>query len=350
MAQDPLLVCPACRVPGDRARRVEPRLELRGAEARCPTCGRSTPVVDGVPCVPPDLDAFLDAQAAALGPGAAPVDPSEGSACCDRAAALDPASWGFCEAVLLGQHAAAHFPESCHALGLGEALAPNVATLAALGSRLRAHALPGDAPFAGVLDVGCGPGAFTLSLGDLGGAGAVGLDVRLPVLRLARRMAAGGRAVVPFRSEGRRFQPLEVSSRPASGPVRFVQGDLAAPPLPAESFAAVTALSLLDTVPDPLAALGQLDALLAPGGLLLLACPWQWEPAATPPARWWSTPSASALDTLLAALRGGHPGLPYLRYDVLGEPDDLPWMLPGHRRLVHGYALQVLLARKGRGD
>ena len=65
-----------------------------------------------------------------------------------------------------------------------------------------------------------------------------------------------------------------------------MQCDLAAPPFEAEVFPLVVAMSVLDTIVHPVFGLGQLDALLAPGGLLLLAAPYNRAPSVTLPGRW----------------------------------------------------------------
>jgi SAM-dependent methyltransferase len=303
--------------------------------------------VDGVVCVPPDLDAFMAFQAAALVPGAPPLDPSAGTGFCADLSVLDPASEAYREARLLGQHSAAQHPEACRALGLADELAGNVQTMGRLADLARSHPLPPDAPVPAILDVGCGTGRMAADLSDVAQAGSVGMDLRVSLLRVASAVSSGWGAQVGFRSEGTRFEPLAIPAHPATGPVRFVQGDILAPPFPAESFAAVVAVSLLDTVHDPLVALGQLDALLAPGGLLLLATPWQWEPTVTPPDSWFATASSGSGEYLRTALAGQNPVLPHLSYELLAECD-LPWALPGHRRLVHRYSLDTVLARKGR--
>jgi SAM-dependent methyltransferase len=128
--------------------------------------------------------------------------------------------------------------------------------------------------------------------------------------------------------------------------IHLVQGDVLHPPFEAEAFPAVLALSLLDTVPEPFVAFGQLDALLAPGGLLLVGTPYSWDPRVTDPRGWWSGPAEADPGTLRNLLAGRHPGLPHLRYEVLREERRVPWTVPGHDRLVYRYFLDLVLARK----
>ena len=276
----------------------------------------------------------MAAQAEVLGPWR--DDDGEASAAASR---LDPGSGAFREAVLVGQHAVAAFG-SPDAGSNAPDLAANRATLATIAGWVDAHAPLGGQAGGRFLDAGCGPGGLLLALAPRFGV-AVGLDVRLSVLRLARHLAETGRARVPFRVEGRTFEPVRIEARTAL--VTLVQGDVAWPPFVAESFGVVSALSLVDTVQDPLYVLGQLDALVAPGGLLVVASPYQWEPGATPPAAWWSDGGAA---TLRRALAGAHPALPHVRYEVVDDATDLAWTLPGTRRMSFRYHLDAVAARK----
>jgi len=286
-----------------------------------------------VVCVPPDLAHFRAAQQDALA--------DAWPATAEEVSRLDPASVRFREARLLGTYVLAHHPGAAPA-PLDAELRDNLTTCSYLVERATAAGLPpGVGP---ALEVGCGPGGLLRPLARLAGA-AVGLDLRLSMLRAAARMLRDG-LTLPFREEGRRFATLTLSAQPPGPPIHLVQGDLGAPPFEAEAYSLVAALSLLDTVPDPLLGLGQLDALLSAGGLLVLASPHNWEPEVTPPSAWLSTPQEGGTEALLRALGGQHPVLPHLRYEVVDVARDLPWVLPGHRRLVHRYLLDVVLARK----
>ena len=62
-----------------------------------------------------------------------------------------------------------------------------------------------------------------------------------------------------------------------------MQGDITTLPFAPATFSCIVSMSLIDVVADPLAMLRSLDALLAPGGLLLLATPYHWNARTTPP-------------------------------------------------------------------
>ncbi len=194
------------------------------------------------------------------------------------------------------------------------------------------------------LEAGCGPGGLLRRLAGLAPRGVVGLDQRCNMLRAAMKLASGSGIDLRYRVEGNRREAIEVwlQHAPWLDRLRLVQGDALCPPFRAESFALVAACSLLDTVFDPVVCLGQLDALLAPGGLLVLATPWRWDERVTPCESWW-TDGAAQLRKMLA---GQSELLPHLRFDVVIEHPGLPWVLPGDARLSHRYALDVVVARK----
>lgn len=103
-----------------------------------------------------------------------------------------------------------------------------------------------------------------------------------------------------------------------SGPK--VLGDALDPPFAPASFGCVLLANAIDSVRDPSVLLGQADALLAPGGTLLLTSPFAWSPEITPTEWWFSE------ETLLGHLRG-------LGYDL--TLDEVEWRLqPGPRTTI----------------
>ncbi len=343
------LVCPACRIPGEDGCLIVSHLEPETPFGdRCGQCGTLYPRIEGVRCVPPDLKSFRDSQASSLVSQWVCNEAQGAINACGRAGEVSLPEVEFAEILFLGQHALAHFPNSA-ALQYEE-LECNLEFFRTMRRWMEQNEAPKDSPLSCALEIGCGPGAFVQAVAPLFSTGALGLDLRISLLLLARRMADCGGAFIAFCSEGRRFEPIRISVpsdlAAEPGQVHFVQGDIAAPPLDAESFPAVIALSLLDSVSDPFFALGQLDALLAPRGLLLVGTPYSWDPRTTGRAEWWSHPGATGGETLRATLGGKNPVLPYLRYEVLAQADRMCWAIPGHSRLVYRFFLDVVLARK----
>jgi SAM-dependent methyltransferase/uncharacterized protein YbaR (Trm112 family) len=342
------LVCPRCRKPGPDGQLIVSIL-IPSTDAgenpslQCPLCRTSYPLIDSIPSIPPDMEYFQRTQAWTLACDWIRKSYSEAEAACRLAGQLDPFGDGFREAANMTRHALAHYPEGAGVFS-GE-LESNKLLLEQIHDWLARHYHPADTGLRMALEAGCGPGAGMRTIEHLFPDGVLGLDWRISVLQLARHVTLHGEAFLPFCTEGRRFTPVRITAPPAESPsrIRFLQGDILSPPLEAETFPAVIALSLLDCLPDPLFALGQLDALLAPGGLLLLGTPYCWDPKITPPQAWWPEPGS---DIVRAALSGRLPELPHLRYELLEESSRVAWTIPGHDRLVYRYFLDLVLARK----
>jgi len=100
------------------------------------------------------------------------------------------------------------------------------------------------------LDVGCGPGTVTASLGRAAGPDglALGVDISEPMLARAVRAEAGPQ-------------------------IGFLRADAQRLPLRDETVDAVVSIAVLQLVPDPAAALAELARVLRPGGRLAVMVP-----------------------------------------------------------------------------
>jgi SAM-dependent methyltransferase len=180
----------------------------------------------------------------------------------------------------------------------------------------------------------------------------IACDAWLAPLRAARALLAGEAVPVPVRDEGRTFhwapEPLLL---PRVDNVTLLAANALDPPLSAETVDIALAVNLLDNVPAPLTLLGQLDAVLKPGGLLVLASPFHWVDAITEPAEQLGGGTVAGFNgigsaaALRALLRAETPYLDWVRYDVL-ETTDVPWRVRDHARCEISYRVHVLVARK----
>jgi SAM-dependent methyltransferase len=234
------------------------------------------------------------------------------------------------EAQLLGSFVAAHYPDHARLEAWSaDELMGNPLLVAQLATWVEGHAPDGPA-----LDLGCGPGRFTFEL--CRSRPAIGMDLRMTLLSFAAALRERGRSVAPMRVEGERWSTLRVDHHQAKGSSsHFVLGDACNPPFEDGSFAVVSALMLLDTVPEPDHLLVRASDMLAPGGVLLVTSSYSWNERNTPRERWWSDGPAT-LRTRLSDL-----GLRRLE-----ERDDLVWTIPGTERTVFRYRLHAVLARK----
>jgi len=180
---------------------------------------------------------------------------------------------------------------------------------------------------------------------------AIAVEGSVAAARVAAELVAGRPVPRLQRVEGRSFTALAPVTRAPLSDVTVVVGDALDPPLHPGTADVVVALNLLDNVVSPLDLVGQLDAVLRPGGLLLLASPFCWQDALTPADAQLggsTVPALAALGSpaaLTALLRGEAPVLTHLAYDVL-HTADVPWRLRDHARAEFHYLSWLVAARK----
>lgn len=267
----PVLICPACR-------RLEGgdlyvwTVEPDPAGLRC-ACGATYPVIDGVPLLFRDLDAWLA---------------SEGAEAFKRADLPAAAQ----ERLLLGA---------------GGALARNASLVATyarsrngpLQDWLRATMAAAEGP---VLELGSGLGASDR-------ADVVALDHNLALLR--------------------------------HHPGVRVCGDAADPPFLPASFSTVVLANLLDSCADPGLVLAQADALLRPGGRLVVTCAFAFQDTITPRAHRFTPGDLVAALSSEGAL-GGHR----VNHRVLEQIDPLPWPIRLSDRTTHLHDTLAIISEK----
>jgi SAM-dependent methyltransferase len=210
-----------------------------------------------------------------------------------------------------------------------------------------------DLPPGPILVLGCGPGADLVALGRLDRE-VVAMDASAGLVALARHLAWHRTPWLPMHRDALRFafRPVQLPdlTRDQLRQVTWICGDALDPPFAAETFAAVVALNLLDAVPEPLMLLGQCEALLQPGGALLVASPYHFQAQVTPGARqllqW--IPEDLDLPAGLERLCTGQAIADFL--DTLSlerRAVDIPWQVPVHPGFVAQYRLHAMLLRKG---
>ena len=121
---------------------------------------------------------------------------------------------------------------------------------------------------------------------------------------------------------------------------RKVCADLGSPPFAAASFDAVILANVLDSSRDPALVLAQADALLRPGGTLLLTCAFAFSEEVTPLESWFEE------EALLAGLRGEQDFFGYLLNYSLEEQGERSWPLQRRPRERVEFRTLCVVARK----
>ena len=110
-------------------------------------------------------------------------------------------------------------------------------------------------------------------------------------------------------------------------------------------------MNLLDNVTSPLNLLAQLDALLKPGGLLVVASPFNWNDAITPANEQLAgslDPAFEGLDSaqaLKTVMSGQSPYHTHLSYTVVDERN-VSWSIREHARCSVLYQVFMCALRK----
>ena len=272
-------MCPACRRPSERGvelstlavtlrARVQPGLrgqpdDLVEGILRCTGCGRTYPVIDGLPIIFTDLGALLRTEAAAL--VSQPLCPEVQAALAAPGPDEAPLTYAL---ESLGAYLDASWGD--RATPPPDGPVPRLGA-AGLVEKLRARS---QAKVHRALEVGCGVGRGLAALRE--GAGlVVGVDRSPGALKLAQRILRGERVDFPRRTLGRAYAPARIDAGPLACPdVQLVCADVFGLPFAPGTFERVAALNLLDVVHAPRALLRELHWLAPSGGELLLASPY----------------------------------------------------------------------------
>ncbi len=340
--------CPVCRTPEplrlERVLREQGEHVLEGWLACAnPSCLREFPLLDGAPQLTVDLRAHLRSQALAF-LGRDELDALSESWLGD---CLGPQSEFDTQRQHLSQYAWDHWGEFDPLERERDPAPGSIArVLEALWSEV--GALP-DGP---LLEIGASAGRASFELAARTGRVTLGVDLHQGKLRLAQSILRDARVRYARRRVGVVYERREfVVPTPSAELVDFWSVDAAQAPFADGSFAGIVALNVLDSTHAPLELLRSCSRLLAPGGVLLLACPYDWSTSAAPLEHWLGGhsqrgPNAGASEPVLRSMLGWSGDEALAQLALEREFDALEWNVRLHERSVMRYRLHGAIARR----
>jgi SAM-dependent methyltransferase/uncharacterized protein YbaR (Trm112 family) len=203
-----------------------------------------------------------------------------------------------------------------------------------------------------VVDVGCSVGRGSFALAEHAADLVLGIDLNFAMLRLSSQVLRTGRVSYPRRRVGLAYDRREFPARFANADkVDFWACDAAALPFPAGTFSLAVSMNVLDCIAAPADLLTSVARVLRGGGKLVLTCPYDWSPAATPLEAWLGghsqrSPSGGASEIVLRALLtpGAHPAASG-DLELVAEQEHLPWHVRLHARSTMRYRVHLVVAR-----
>ncbi len=336
------LICPRCRQPGgESVLALETVYYAAGGyllegllHCPAPSCQAVYPVLDGVPVVLKNMADWWRDERSRL--ATTTGTSTELQAYFQALDATDPQHHE--RRCLLGTYMERHYgcgtPAPAGPLPTAEAYWDTVLALSTSGK-----------PYHRALDLGCAVGRHSFELARHSEL-AVGLDRNFALVAAAAAIQRDGEVCYQRRLRGQQFATVAFPQEAARN-VLFLVADALDPPLPAAAFDCVAALNLLDNVSVPLILLGQMDALLGPGGRLVLGSPYEWRHEFCDPAEWLENAELDAPDMIRRILVGELIPQLQLRYTVLEERAEIPWTMRQHERFQALFLVHLIVARKG---
>ncbi len=342
------LNCPRCRLPGD-GKIVRHCLRLDQVFSReqgfvieglflCsnPQCRAVYPILAGVPVILKDLKGWWNAQhhRSSSAPGRSPeireffrsLHVSEP----DRVA----------EKTLLGSYMDSHYNDMVRV--------ETPPALSGIGSLLQKTAEAAAPPPPGkvgyAIDLGCSVGRFTFELARFSDL-SVGMDLNFAQVAAAAGIQRSRSLCYHRKRGGNVFDPIQAPC-PVPQNVLFLVGDALDPPFEADRFDLVASLNLLDSVKLPLVLIGQMDALLKTGGTMLLGSPYTWRADISDPEEWLESEDMDAPQTVRRILEGSLFTQMDLRYQVIRDLPEVPWIMRHEQRHWSLFLVHLLQARK----
>lgn len=290
-----------------------------------PSCRREHPILDGIPVLVSNLNAWAQHQLDAV-LRRTDLTPWMTSLLAD--AAGSGTVWDD-ERRTTSTYAYAHYDDGATYLELSRAafrLAPP--------------------PKGGVvLDLGsaCGRGTFELAAhAEL----AVGIDLSYAMLIVGERARRTGRVAWAERDIGLVYQPREVAAPAHRERVAFLCGDVCNVPLRGAATSYAMSINVIDCVSEPVVHASELARLVGSGGDVVISTPYDWTQFATPSLANWIGGHSQRGDFAGSPEKTLSTLLPRLDLEPVGEQRRVPWRLRVSDRSTMEYAVHVTHARR----
>lgn len=280
-------ICPACRRVGRETQlvlggdAVEDQFGISSGLLHCQEieCRRSYPIIDGMPVLVPDLDAWLAANGhLILQRGFLPdgVEDILGRA-------MGPNAAFNVVRQQLSSYAFDHYGD----LDPGHRDGPLALEPGAVQRCLAAALAPLPAACGPILDIGCAVGRTSFDLATASQELVLGIDLNWPLIRMARTVLEGGAARYPHRVNGLNYVRRNLPAHfPGADRVDFWVADALCLPFSPHRFDLAVAMNVLDCVTDPKSLLLEIFRALREGGGMALATPFDWAEHATHLSAW----------------------------------------------------------------
>ncbi|MCA9188139.1 MAG: methyltransferase domain-containing protein [Pirellulaceae bacterium] len=263
-------------------------------------CQREYPIIDGIPILVPNIRAYISDNIMSIvgRRDFSEVTDSVLGDCCGPGSMFD----------VLRQHLSSyaedHYGELDTARTANDTREQNSGVATALRDLVNAadtltdETLPVDPPPDGpLLDVGCSVGRTTFELAAMKRQPVVGIDLNFSMLRTAAAVLQRGEVAYPVRRVGLVYDRRSFAvDFPHAERVDFWACDALALPFRDDTFAGIVGLNVLDCVLSPVDFLRSLGRVVQGEGNVLLSCPFDWAPSATPVEQWLGGHSQRAVD------------------------------------------------------
>ena len=311
---------------------------------RNPGCLCEFPIIDGVPILVPDPATYINSQYQSLIRRTdLPVTLDDAMIECQGSGAWDDA---------IRQHINGSAWDHWGEFDPLESSAEKPGMIASIVKH--AISIHRSARMHSVIDVGCALGRSTFELARSSSGLVLGVDIHAGMIKRAAQVLRTGRLSYQRRSCGMLYDRREfnVPVSDCADRVDFWIMNAAHPCIDNQSVDCVNMLNVIDCTPSPLDLLRSSANLVAAGGVMIIATPFDWSPTVTQPHAWIGGHSPRGYfqgksdQILKSILTPGAHQVSIDGFSVVAESHAVPWQVRIHDRAIMKYTLYMVIARR----